>query len=84
MGHSFRVAFFYHQRYCFPVYDLQGMTAHCITLDSDWRSKEEVIKGITDNLLLASRCRYPRTLEADLWAREAVFSTGLGFSFAWE
>ncbi|XPE57926.1 PTS sugar transporter subunit IIA [Shigella flexneri] len=28
------------------------------------------------------RCRYPRKLEADLWAREAVFSTGLGFSFA--
>ncbi|WP_437888668.1 phosphoenolpyruvate--protein phosphotransferase [Phytobacter sp. V91] len=54
----------------------------CITLDSDWRSKEEVIKGMTDNLLLAGRCRYPRKLEADLWAREAVFSTGLGFSFA--
>ncbi|MFP1461763.1 PTS sugar transporter subunit IIA [Escherichia coli] len=34
---------------------------------------------MTDNLLLAGRCRYP---EADLWAREAVFSTGLGFSFA--
>jgi hypothetical protein len=37
---------------------------------------------MTDNLLLAGRCRYPRKLEADLWAREAVFSTGLGFSFA--
>ena len=32
---------------------------------------------MTDNLLLAGRCRYPRKLEADLWAREAVFSTGL-------
>lgn len=28
---------------------------------------------MTDNLLLAGRCRYPRKLEADLWAREAVF-----------
>ena len=27
---------------------------------------------MTDNLLLAGRCRYPRKLEADLWAREAV------------
>ncbi|EHK0946518.1 phosphoenolpyruvate--protein phosphotransferase [Citrobacter farmeri] len=62
--------------------DAPLVTAQCITLDSDWRSKEEVIKGMTDNLLLASRCRYPRKLEADLWAREAVFSTGLGFSFA--
>ena len=56
--------------------------AECITLDSDWRSKEEVIKGMTDNLLLTGRCRYPRKLEADLWAREAIFSTGLGFGFA--
>ncbi|MFP1557897.1 hypothetical protein ACLB1T_13400 [Escherichia coli] len=36
-----------------------------------------MLKGMTDNLLLAGRCRYPRKLEADLWAREAVFSTGL-------
>ena len=62
--------------------DAPLVTAQCITLDNDWRSKEEVIKGMTDNLLLAGRCRYPRKLEADLWAREAVFSTGLGFSFA--
>jgi fructose-specific PTS system IIA-like component len=62
--------------------DAPLITAQCITLNSDWRSKEEVLKGMTDNLLLAGRCRYPRKLEADLWAREAVFSTGLGFSFA--
>ncbi|WP_297200938.1 phosphoenolpyruvate--protein phosphotransferase [uncultured Pluralibacter sp.] len=62
--------------------DAPLVSAECITLDSDWRSKEEVLKGMTDNLLLAGRCRYPRKLEADLWAREAVFSTGLGFSFA--
>lgn len=54
----------------------------CIALGVDWRSKEEVIKGMVDNLLLAGRCRYPRKLAADLWAREAVFSTGLGFGFA--
>ncbi|WP_058913657.1 phosphoenolpyruvate--protein phosphotransferase [Entomohabitans teleogrylli] len=62
--------------------DAPLITAACISLDNDWRSKEEVMKGMTDNLLLAERCRYPRKLEADLWAREAVFSTGLGFSFA--
>jgi phosphoenolpyruvate-protein phosphotransferase len=62
--------------------DAPLITTQCITLNSDWRSKEEVLKGMTDNLLLAGRCRYPRKLEADLWAREAVFSTGLGFSFA--
>lgn len=62
--------------------DAPLMTPGCISLHNDWQSKEEVLKGMTDNLLLAGRCRYPRKLEADLWAREAVFSTGLGFSFA--
>lgn len=62
--------------------DAPLITAECISLNNDWRSKEEVMKGMTDNLLLAGRCRYPRKIEADLWAREAVFSTGLGFSFA--
>ena len=62
--------------------DTPLVTPRCISLDNDWNSKEEVMKGMTDILLLAGRCRYPRKLEADLWAREAVFSTGLGFSFA--
>ncbi|MCS3406767.1 phosphoenolpyruvate--protein phosphotransferase [Serratia sp. AKBS12] len=62
--------------------DAPLISPSCITLGADWRSKEEVIKGMTDNLLLAGRCRYPRKLAADLWAREAVFSTGLGFGFA--
>lgn len=62
--------------------DTPLVTPRCISLGNDWNSKEEVMKGMTDNLLLAGRCRYPRKLEADLWAREAVFSTGLGFSFA--
>lgn len=62
--------------------DAPLIAASCIALEADWRSKEEVIKGMVDNLLLAGRCRYPRRLAADLWAREAVFSTGLGFGFA--
>ncbi|WP_409422107.1 phosphoenolpyruvate--protein phosphotransferase [Pseudaeromonas sp. ZJS20] len=62
--------------------DAPLISTDCISLDNDWQSKEEVIKGMTDKLLLAGRCRYARKLEADLWAREAVFSTGLGFGFA--
>ncbi|MFM2481357.1 phosphoenolpyruvate--protein phosphotransferase [Celerinatantimonas sp. YJH-8] len=54
----------------------------CIWVDADLRSKEEVIKTMTDNLFLAGRCRYPVKLAADVWAREDVFSTGLGFGFA--
>lgn len=64
------------------VNDAPLITAECVALNADWRSKEEVIKGMVDNLMLAGRCRYPRKLAADVWAREAVFSTGLGFGFA--
>ena len=31
---------------------------------------------------MTGRCRYPNKLADDLWAREDVFSTGLGFGFA--
>lgn len=54
----------------------------CISLDRDLRSKEEVIKTLADNLFVTGRCRYPNKLADDLWAREDVFSTGLGFGFA--
>ena len=54
----------------------------CISLDRDLRSKEEVIKTLADNLFITGRCRYPNKLADDLWAREDVFSTGLGFGFA--
>jgi fructose-specific PTS system IIA-like component len=39
--------------------DTPLVTPRCISLDNDWNSKEEVMKGMTDNLLLAGRCRYP-------------------------
>lgn len=62
--------------------DAPLVSRDCIMLDADLRSKEEVIKTLSDNLFLAGRCRYPNSLADDLWAREDVFSTGLGFGFA--
>ncbi|WP_375749471.1 phosphoenolpyruvate--protein phosphotransferase [Vibrio sp. HN007] len=62
--------------------DAPLISQDCITLDNDLRTKEEVIKTLSDNLFLAGRCRYPTKLADDLWAREDVFSTGLGFGFA--
>ena len=38
--------------------DAPLISTDCISLDNDWQSKEEVIKGMTDKLLLAGRCRY--------------------------
>ncbi|MWP46355.1 phosphoenolpyruvate--protein phosphotransferase [Gilliamella sp. Pas-s27] len=62
--------------------DLPLITSETITIEPDWLSKEEVIKGMTDNLLIAARCRYPQKLAEDIWLREDVFSTALGFGFA--
>lgn len=54
----------------------------CIMLNAHISSKEEAIKTMVDNLLLAGRTQKTRALEDDLWAREEVFSTALGFGFA--
>jgi fructose-specific PTS system IIA-like component len=62
--------------------DAPLVSADFVALDVDYRSKEEAIKALTDRLFLAGRCRYPGRLADDVWAREDVFSTGLGFGFA--
>lgn len=62
--------------------DAPMITADCVSIGEDLRSKNEVIKALTDRLLLVERCRYPQKLADDVWAREDVFSTALGFGFA--
>ncbi|WP_273383393.1 phosphoenolpyruvate--protein phosphotransferase [Actinobacillus porcinus] len=62
--------------------DVPMISTDSITVNPDWQSKEEIIKGMTDKLLIAERCRYPRKLAEDIWAREDVFSTALGYGFA--
>lgn len=58
------------------------ITQECISLDYDFQSKEQVIKFMSNNLYLAGRCQSPDKLADDIWTREDVFSTGLGFGFA--
>ena len=58
------------------------ITQECISLDHDLQSKEQVIKFMSDNLYLAGRTQSPDKLADDIWAREDVFSTDLGFGFA--
>ncbi|MFP1592640.1 hypothetical protein ACLB1M_31080 [Escherichia coli] len=54
--------------------DAPLVTAECITLESDWRSKEEVLKGMTDNPPPAGRCRYPRKVGSPVTGRARPFS----------
>jgi fructose-specific PTS system IIA-like component len=53
-----------------------------IDLDSDAATKEEAIKDAADLLYIAGRTERPRAVEEAAWAREATYSTGLGFGFA--
>jgi fructose-specific PTS system IIA-like component len=53
-----------------------------VILASDCRSKEEVIREMTDALQLAGRTAQPEAVEAAVWEREDAVSTGFGDGFA--
>jgi multiphosphoryl transfer protein len=58
------------------------ISTELMRLDADCVSKAEVMKELADLLYAAGRTDTPDGLEDALWAREAAFSTGLGFGFA--
>lgn len=53
-----------------------------IKLESDSTTKDEAIQELADAFYIASRCSDRQQLEDAVWAREEVYSTGLGFGFA--
>ena len=53
-----------------------------IAIDSDSATKEEAIKEIIDAFHVAGRAEQPEAVEDAVWAREGVYSTGLGHGFA--
>ncbi len=53
-----------------------------IIIDADCTTREEAVKQIVDALYVVGRTENPAALEEDLWARESVYSTGLGHGFA--
>jgi phosphoenolpyruvate-protein phosphotransferase len=66
-----------HQNVSLPIIDTD-----LIILDSDSRSRHEVIKEVIDNLYVFGRTDQPDTVEEEIWKREEVYSTGLGYGFA--
>ncbi|KLV05540.1 PTS fructose transporter subunit IIA [Photobacterium aquae] len=58
------------------------LATECVLLDCDFTSKEEAIQALVGNLGICGRTVRVNELEADIWAREEVFSTGLGNGFA--
>jgi fructose-specific PTS system IIA-like component len=65
-----------------PASDLPLVAPELILANSDCATKEEAIKELADALFLAGRTSDPGAVEAVIWQREAVYSTGLGFGFA--
>lgn len=53
-----------------------------VILGSTSQTKEEVIQEMVDALYVSGRTEDRDLVEEALWAREAVYSTGLGFGFA--
>jgi multiphosphoryl transfer protein len=58
------------------------LSEELVLLDSPCQSKEEAIQEIVDAFYVAGRTEDRAQLEESLWAREAVYSTGLGYGFA--
>jgi multiphosphoryl transfer protein len=53
-----------------------------VMLRSDSRDKDEAIRELVDSLYAAGRIDDPGRMEDAVWARESVYSTGLGHGFA--
>jgi multiphosphoryl transfer protein len=58
------------------------ITEDLIQFDVDCTSKAEVLKELAGLLYVNGRTGQPDQVEDALWAREAAFSTGLGYGFA--
>ena len=64
------------------ISDLPLFSEDLILLEGDSRNKEEAIQELVDSFYIAARTHDRRQLEQAVWAREALYSTGLGFGFA--
>jgi len=58
------------------------LTEDLVILDSASSTKEEVLQEMIDALYVSQRTDDRQLFEEALWARETVYSTGLGFGFA--
>jgi len=58
------------------------LSSALVSLRSDSRDKDEAIRELIDSLYAAGRTEDPRRMEEAIWARESVYSTGLGHGFA--
>jgi fructose-specific PTS system IIA-like component len=58
------------------------LSEELVLLESTSQSKEEVIQEIVDAFYVTGRTEDRHRLQESLWARETVYSTGLGYGFA--
>lgn len=58
------------------------VTEEMVIIESSSQTKEEVIKEIADRLYVLGRTEQPHAVEAAIWERESIYSTGFGHGFA--
>jgi phosphoenolpyruvate-protein phosphotransferase len=58
------------------------LSKELVVLGSTSQSKEEVIQEMVDAFYVSTRTEDRHLLEEALWARESLYSTGLGYGFA--
>ncbi len=58
------------------------LSEELVLLESTSQTKEEVMQEMVDAFYIAHRTEDRQLFEEALWAREAVYSTGLGYGFA--
>lgn len=53
-----------------------------IIIPAEFANKEQVIQYLCGNLYINGRTDHPQELEDDIWQREDIVTTGVGFGFA--
>ena len=62
--------------------DIPLLDTELIIIDSESSFKHEVIKELCDNLYITGRTNNPAGVEEDVWKREEVYATDMGYGFA--
>lgn len=58
------------------------LSLDCVFKHAEFHNKEDTIQAMVGNLTIAGRVKNSYKLEEDIWAREAIFSTEIGYGFA--
>lgn len=65
-----------------PAEQKELLAIENIIIPAELTNKEQVIQYLCGNLYINGRTNHPQELEEDIWQREDIVTTGVGFGFA--